>query len=288
MTHRHGQGFSIRIFLPGGDPEGLRIVEKANWSGQGLVFPRALFTDARKLKELKRTGVYILWGPTENGELPRVYVGEGDSVLPRLEEHVRNKDFWTHAVVFTSKDGNLNKAHVQHLESRLVKLASDAKRCELDNANEPQPPSLSEADVADTDAFLDDLLLCLPVLGVAFFERPRKITNKRCTLFIRAKGITAEGYESPEGFVVRKGSQAVKKEVQSLSASVRSLRKALVERDVLVDEGATFRLTQDYSFPSPSTAADVILGNSSSGRIVWKDADGRTLKERQELEAGGS
>ena len=25
--------FSIRIFLPGGDPDGLRVVEKSNWTG---------------------------------------------------------------------------------------------------------------------------------------------------------------------------------------------------------------------------------------------------------------
>jgi hypothetical protein len=31
------KGFSIRIFIPTGEPEGLRIVEKSNWTGQGHV-----------------------------------------------------------------------------------------------------------------------------------------------------------------------------------------------------------------------------------------------------------
>lgn len=43
---------------------------------------------------------------------------------------------------------------------------------------------------------------------------------------------------------------------------------------------------QDYSFGSPSTAAAVVLGRSANGRIGWKAADGRTLKELQEAEAG--
>ncbi len=38
-------------------------------------------------------------------------------------------------VAFTSKDQILNKAHVQYLETRLIAIANDAKRCELDNAN---------------------------------------------------------------------------------------------------------------------------------------------------------
>jgi len=56
----NANGFSVRIFIPSGKPEGLRIVEKSNWTGQGLVLPRALYAEVRKRPELGRTGVYIL------------------------------------------------------------------------------------------------------------------------------------------------------------------------------------------------------------------------------------
>ena len=125
--------YSIRIFLPGGDPEGLRTIEKSNWSGCGLVIPRALLAEAKGREELKRTGVYVLLGPPEESGLPRVYIGEGDPVGPRLESHAAKKDFWTTAIAFTSKDGNLNKAHVQYLESHLISLAAAAKRSVLEN-----------------------------------------------------------------------------------------------------------------------------------------------------------
>lgn len=49
-------GFSVRIFMPSGEPEGPRVVEKSNWSGQGLVFPRSLYGAERKRPELTRTG----------------------------------------------------------------------------------------------------------------------------------------------------------------------------------------------------------------------------------------
>jgi Domain of unknown function (DUF4357) len=38
-------------------------------------------------------------------------------------------------------------------------------------------------------------------------------------------------------------------------------------------------------FSSPSAAATVVLGRSANGRIEWKDAQGRTLKELQAQEA---
>ena len=278
-------GFSVRIFIPSGEPEALRIVEKSNWTGQGLVFPRAQFAEVRQRPELKRAGVYVLWGPGESGQLPRVYVGEGDLVLPRLDQHAKQKDFWTHAAVFTSKDQNLNKAHVQHLEARLVALAGEAKRAELDNGNVPQMPALSEADAADAEGFLADLLLCLPVVGVSLFERAKAGGAKSRDLLLRAKGIEARGVDGSEGFVVRAGSQAVKDEVASIHAYLVDLRKSLLTQGVLEPAGAGYRLTQDYTFNSPSTAAGVLLGRSSNGRVEWKDAKGRTLKEIQEAEA---
>lgn len=78
------------------------------------------------------------------------------------------------------------------------------------------------------------------------------------------------------------GSQAVKEEVASIHAYLRELRKALVENGVFEDAGASYRLTQDYTFNSPSTAAGVLLGRPTNGRVDWKDAQGRTLKEIQE------
>lgn len=276
------KGFSLRIFIPTGEPEELRIVEKSNWTGRGLVFPRASFGDVRRRRELLRTGVYVLWGPDESSQLPRVYVGEGDVVLPRLEQHLRQKDFWTHAAVFTSKDENLNKAHVQYLEARLVALASQAKRAILDNGNVPQMPPLSEADAADAEGFLTNMLLCLPVMGVNFFEKASAGPSPSHDLTLRAKGIEAHGVDSAAGFIVRAGSQAVKDEAPSIHSYLSELRRSLLEQAVLVPDGDCYRLTQDYTFNSPSTAAGVLLGRSANGRREWKDANGRTLKEIQE------
>lgn len=274
-------GFSVRIFIPSGDLEGLRTVEKSNWTGQGLVFPRSLFPEVRKLPELARTGVYVLWDPSESGQLPLAYIGEGDVLLPRLDSHAKTKDFWTQAVVFTSKDQNLNKAHVQYLEARLVELAGEAKRCKLDNDNAPKAPSLSEADAADSEAFLADLLLCLPIVGVSFFDKPRAPAGKR-TLILQVKGAKARGYEGVDGFVVRKGAPAVKSQAPSIQMYLAELRHTLQAKGVLVDAGETLKLTQDYTFSSPSMAAGVLLGRSSNGRMEWKDAEGRSLKEIQE------
>lgn len=278
------RAFSIRIFLPDGTPDGTRIVEKSNWTGCGIVIPRACYTDARSRTELDRAGVYLLIGPDEESGLLTLYVGEGDPIRPRIDQHAKNKDFWTHAVAFTSKDQNLNKAHVQHLESRLVHLATAAKRCRLDNGNLPQPPSLSEADLADVEGFLAEVLLCLPILGYPLFELAPSPPARELHFVLKSKGIEARGFEAAQGFVVLQGSHVVKGEAPSIHRYLSDLRATLIGQGVLVDRGKYFEVTQDFPFASPSNAAGVCLGRSANGRIEWKTADNRTLKEIQELE----
>lgn len=270
--------------MPSAEPEGLRLVEKSNWIGIGLVFPRSRLEEARKRDELLNAGVYVLWGPDESGHLPRVYIGEGETVLNRLNNHANNKDFWTHAAVFTSKTGNLNKAHVQYLEARLVSLAAEAGRAELDNGNVPQLPGLSEADAADAEVFLRDLLLCLPLMGVSFFEKPSVEDSGAPRLVLRSGGqVWAWGVDTAEGFVVRAGSRASKSEAPSIPAHVRARRESLRNRKILEDAGETYRLTRDFVFESPSLAAGVVLGRSANGRTEWRDErTGRTLREIQE------
>ena len=86
--------FTIRIFVPDGDPEGVRIIDRMNWTGVGVVFPRASWQDVRKRQELKGTGVYILVGYSADDELPILYIGQADGVSSRIEQtqatsHVR-------------------------------------------------------------------------------------------------------------------------------------------------------------------------------------------------------
>jgi hypothetical protein len=283
--------FSLRIFVADGDPDGLRIVDKSNWIGKALVFPRALLPQVKARPELAQTGVYLLLGPRPDGEGDMLYVGEGDPIRPRLQSHYAQKDFWTRAIGFTTTTaGQLNKAHVQFLESRLIALARAAKRLPLDNGNQPAEPSLSEADRADMEVFLGHMLGMLPVLGVHAFEQAPKAPAAKAgpVLTCKGKGVVATGYEASQGFVVKTGSQAVAEAVPSLAQHVRGmydLRQELIANGVMALEGSVYRFTQDYSFSSPSTAAAVVLGRSANGRIEWKDAQGRTLKDIQEAEA---
>lgn len=277
--------FSIRIFVPDGDPDGLRLVEKSNWTGVGVVFNRTGYKQVVSRPEFDRTGIYVLVGFSEESVLPTLYIGEGDPVKARLNQHYSNKEFWDWGVFFVTKDSSLNKAHVKHLESRLMELAKAAKQCKLDNTQTSLPPTLSEAELADVESFLLDMLNIFPLLGLGVFEKAETKRKPKNMLFIDAKGIKASGYEDPRGFVVMKGSEMVTEETNSIHKYLSALRNDLIEQTVVESSGDKLVFLEDYVFSSPSTAAGVVQGAAANGRKDWKTKTGTTLKELQAASA---
>ena len=275
--------YSIKIYLPDGTPDGLKIIEKSNWNGKGVVCPRSSFPDNKAREEFSRTGIYILLGPSEQSDVNMLYVGQGDPIKRRLDSHYANKDFWTRAVFFVSKDDNLNKAHIGHLESKLITMATEAKRCLLDNQNCPALPSMSEMDVADAEGFLEEILLCLPVLGINEFNKPEaNVLKNKSRLFLKGPNCIAEGKETAEGLTVFEGAHARIEETASIHKYMTDARENLLRREIFKEEEGKYILTQDYTFSSPSTAAAIFLARNANGRTEWKDSSGKTLKEIQE------
>lgn len=260
-------------------------MEKSNWPGVGVVFNRTNYKEVVGRREFDKTGVYVLVGTSDDSILPTIYVGEGDPVKNRLNQHYAKKDFWDWVVFFVAKDDSLNKAHVQHLEAALLTMARVAKQSKLDNGQEPLPPTLSEAEIAFVESFLQDILSIFPLLGLGVFEKTETIKKPAEPLNIEAKGIKASGYEDAKGFVVVKGSQLVKEQVPSIHQYMSTLRKDLLAHGVIADNGQYYVFTQDQVFGSPSTAAGVILGRTANGRIEWRTSARKTLKELQEAAA---
>jgi len=168
--------YTIKIHVLDGDPEGVRIIDRMNWTGQGIAFPREDWPKIKSRDSFSRPGIYLLAGyGSDDDDLMTIYVGEGDGIKDRIESHYKNKDFWSWGIAFVSTNHSLNKAHIQWLEFALIERAKQIKRCNLSNSNTPQEPVLNEADKADTKGFLKEILQILPLVGLRAFETPKVI-----------------------------------------------------------------------------------------------------------------
>ena len=276
-------GATIKIFLPDGSPEGIRIISKSNWTGTAVMANRSQLSSAINREELAKPGVYVLTGTELEGS-QKIYIGQSDNLKERLKQHTSGKDFWDIFVAFSCTDGTLNTAHVRFLEYQLIKLAKKANQWDVDNTVDPKEPRLSESDKEDSKGFLAEMLLIFPILGIDAFEQAKKSINKHAKdlLFLSERGAKGKGQEADDGFVVLTGSQARAEETASIQKYLSEMRQQLLSRQVLKKEKGVLVFTQDYRFKSPSTAAGVLVGGAANGRLAWKDRDNKTLRDIQE------
>lgn len=167
--------FTIRIFMPEGDPEGIRIIDRLSSTGMFLTFPRNKWSTIRNRSELRGAGIYVLSGYSNpEDELPTIYIGQADTVSSRIEQHMKTKEFWDMAVVFVS-DNKINATHAKWLEHALIKRLIDAGRSKVENGNSPLEPTISEAEKAEMNVFLNEIYQTLPLVGLRAFEHPRTV-----------------------------------------------------------------------------------------------------------------
>ena len=287
-------GRSIRVYLVDGTPGGLLTAEIMNWTGHIVAAPRSDLATLLKRPETSRTGVYLLLGDdpeTFGGTV--AYIGEGDDVGTRLRQHARaeehgGKDFWDRAIVLTSKDANLTKAHARYLESGFIALAQQARRARLVNGTAPPPLPLPEADVSDMEYFIAQAKIILPVLGVNILRTPAAapvsaqgaapdpatVASPTFELQLKKEGITAAAREIDGEFTVLEGSRA-RSSRAGVQPAYQALREKLIQEAVLVPDhdGRTLRFARDQVFSSPSAAAAVVVGRAANGRNDWKIQD---------------
>ncbi len=284
-------GRSLEMFFIDGRPDGMLTAEVFNWTGHVLLTPRTQIAKALARPEAHRTGVYLLLGERDEDQL--CYIGEAEEIRERLRGHISSKDWWTSAVLITTAGDSLHKAHVKYLESRLVEIAKDIGRVPLDNANTPPRPSLSEAHVANMEAFLETLMIVLPAIRIDMFLNKRRQTRPEITptsegtaprfeLVSKKHKIRANAVLQGGEFIVQRGSQA------RLSWSGSTKEKAdysklfdeLVGAGVLIADGDRRVFSTDYAFSSTSAAGAVVNGRSTRGPTEWKiEGSSKTYKD---------
>lgn len=287
-------GRSLELFYIDGRPDGRVTAELFNWTGHVLMTPRTQIAEALGRDEAAYAGIYLLLGERE-GE-PLAYIGEAEDIGVRLRQHGAQKDWWTQAVLVTAAANKLNKAHVRYLEARLIAEARDIGRVPLENATIPTRPSLSEADSAKMEAFLENLLVVLPAVRVdMFIRRARPLAASRSTLvdgpspssdddrsvvrFVletRKHGLRATAVLRGGEFIVEQGSMARSSWAGRETHNYAQLHGELLRAEVLVPQGEHCLFAESYAFASPSAAAAVIYGRSASGPAAWR-LEGRDM-----------
>ena len=276
---------TIQIFLPSGEPHGIRIAEITTRIVQVIEVPRSLLNSFLGMEQSSQVGVYFLIGEdTEDGDR-LVYVGQTGDLRARLTAHNQKKDFWERALVLVSKTNSLTQTHALFLEWHSLQQIRDAGRFADENGNSgsrPHTPAPLEAEcfeVFETGSVLVSSLgypLFDPVAKPKQSQEPAEILNLRSP----SNGVEAKGLYTAEGFVVLAGSVGRVDTAPSLGETNERWRQRLLDSGVMqLDDQGQLVFPKDHLFKSPSGAAIALLGRTANGWKEWKSNQGQTLHQ---------
>lgn len=279
------RGKSINLFLMDGDPNGRIKCSLSNWTGVAYKVPRTVLDKCADISVLKQTGVYFLIG-TDEKENPAVYIGQAgvrknkEGLLYRIKEPHNNIDYWIEAVMLTTTNDSFGPTEISYLENRFCNMAIEAGRYKVKNGNDPNPGNLTEEKESEMEEFIDYAKIVVGALGFNLFTPlvAHSSADNEPVLHFAKSTIQATAQRTSDGFVVLKGSSIVVKTVKSCPES------ALRSRDKYADKISKDNvLLDDILFSSPSAAAAFVGGASLSGNELWRTAEGKTLKELENL-----
>ena len=290
---------NINMFLMDGEVTGKIKCTLSNWTGVIYKIPRIQLGDLKSRDEMKQSGIYFLFGRDEDKQKDVTYIGQattrknGEGVLLRIQEHTRDThaDYFNDVIILTTQNNSFGPTEISYLENKFTQLAKEAGRYIVKNSNDPNPGNVTEEKESELDEIVENTLMIIGTLGYRVFVPMTKkvsqdLTDNHSTyLYLKRKTkksnkvIEATCERTTEGFVVLDGSQVEIKDSPYLPASLKEMRQNLIASRVIQD-GV---LKEKQLFSSPSYAAAFLLGMQTKGRTDWKDQDGRTLKELEEL-----
>ena len=287
------------MFLMDGEVTGKIKCTLSNWTGVIYKIPRIQLGDLKSRDEMKQSGIYFLFGRDEDKQKDVTYIGQattrknGEGVLLRIQEHTRDThaDYFNDVIILTTQNNSFGPTEISYLENKFTQLAKEAGRYIVKNGNDPNPGNVTEEKESELDEIVENTLMIIGTLGYRVFvpmtkKASQDLTDNHSTyLYLKRKTkksnkvIEATCERTTEGFVVLEGSQVEIKDSPYLPASLKEMRQNLIASRVIQD-GV---LKEKQLFSSPSYAAAFLLGMQTNGRTDWKNQDGRTLKELEEL-----
>jgi hypothetical protein len=292
-----GRAQTIQIYLPSGDPAGLRVANLTTRTVRVFEVPRSLLGQFLQRPEAAQVGVYYLFGSNDD-ETPQCYIGQSGNVGVRLQQHTGSKDFWTRAMVAVSLTNEWTSTHAAYLEWLSLSRAKVAGRYTLVNGNKASNPFTPEPLEADCQEFIETIAVLLATVGAPVLESVKPAPSQAAhsgtgidapeSLFFREGGCEATGYQTSEGLLVLAGSRGRPGIRPSARPGIAVQRDALRSDGVItVDEDALL-FVRDHLFGSPSAAGCALVGGENNGRTSWRNAKGQSISDLEHLAVGPS
>lgn len=296
---------TIQIYLPKGNPRGLRIAEMTTRTVRLIEIPRIHISDFFEMPEANQVGLYFLISDTDSTDKPQLYIGQTGDLKRRLNQH-HEKSFWTRAFVMLSTNNTMTTTHALYMEHKSIATAINVGRYKIKNGNNGNLPHTPDPLKADCEELFHTLDVLLSTLGQPIFEtlsihennihstqvepivntdsqvvnntKAKHIKAESPLFYYRVKDGDARGYYDDDGFVMLAGSIIRQAQTPSAPPFITKLKSSLLSSGKLIAiDDKSYKLIENQLFKTPSGASALVAGRSTNGWIEWKNDDGQTL-----------
>lgn len=271
---------TINLYLPSGNPTGLRVAEQTTSIVRVIELPRLLFNEFQDREDSNQSGIYLLFDSDEQS----VYIGQSSNIAERLKQHHANgsKD-WDRAVAVVSMTDNLTVSHTLQLEKIAISKAKEAKRYKLTNSTAGNTSTVSQSLLADCYQLFEIASLLISTLGYQIFDKidiEKKDQIENDIFYCTRRDANASGVLTSEGFLIFQGSYLASEPVQSFKKWSADYLLELIRNGVIVESKKGKYFAEEFLFKSPSAAAQIVCQSPANGWTEFKNRDGVTLSEK--------
>ena len=145
------------------------------------------------------------------------------------------------------------------------------------NADIYTKESWTVKDIEDRTQFLIDQIIALFPYVQSTYKETKECANRHITLSVGS--LMALGYLNEDNSLTVFAGSEVRYSTSPNAGSLKELRDELLDQEIVEYNGGRYIFAQDYTFNSPSTATDFLLGGSNNGWNYWKVESGQTINE---------
>lgn len=200
---------TIQIYLPSGNPQGIRIAEITTRTVRVLDVPRTEIASFFEMPESDQVAVYYLFGDEAGDHRTQCTIGRTNATRQRLRDDLKDKDFWTHALIAISRTNTKTDTHAGYLEWKSIQEANESGRFSIMNGNAGSRPYTPDPLQDECEEIFDTISVLLTTLGFPLFQKLSTKSTKPTDIevFCKKREADARGIYSSDGLTVFKGSR---------------------------------------------------------------------------------
>lgn len=291
-----------------GEAQGLRLCNCIGSLITTVYMPRPYLARAKQLG-LPSRGIYFLL-KMDGTNIKKVYVGQTTQGINRLNDHNAKKKWWDRAVLFLSDDfNNFTLDTVNGLEKYAIEKAMANAPGILENKVAPKYQILT-FQKPFIESLYHEVEFMMAALGVELVAPTPTVTSTQIgkkqvvkkvqpqvtqptpapaqggmAVTMTRRGISVSGTYSggAKGTLTLLAGANIDMAaaIHAKDKGTPALRQQLLSQGKLIVQGggSLAMLGEDVTFASPTAAAQFVYGGAINGRVNWKDASGKSIKD---------